>query len=255
MPSTAPDRRWVLPLVLMAFGLAVMGRSWWLARPRPPPTTAALTPLPAAAPTLGAEAPTGRELHVPRASGAIVVDGDVDEEAWTTAARTGAFVDERGAIARPYSDARLLWGDGRLFLTLYAADEDIRATQKGDDAPLWLDDAFHLSFGRSGTFRFVDVSPLGQVTDAIALPGLAPEYAWRAEAEVGVEHDGTPNDSLDDDEEWVVEMAIPLTALGSTATSGQRLDLSAHRCDTPHGGARMCGAFGEDERVVLVLDP
>src|SRR5580693_1479819 len=66
-------------------------------------------------------------LHVPHTPGSITLDGDTDDPGWTRPpgpARTGPFVVENGAQARPYSNARLLWGDGHLYLSLYAADED-----------------------------------------------------------------------------------------------------------------------------------
>src|SRR5262249_4043320 len=64
----------------------------------------------------------GLELHVPHAAGPIVLDGDMDDVGWVKAtARTNAFVDGAGAPAHPYSDARLVWGDGHLYVALYAA--------------------------------------------------------------------------------------------------------------------------------------
>lgn len=197
----------------------------------------------------------GTELHVPHVKGSIVLDGDTDDPGWAgNVARTGAFVGADGADARPYSDTRITWGDGHLYVMLYAADEEIRATQAPESA-VWLDDSFHLSFTTSFGERVFDVSARGAVTDG-ARRGLEPvDWSWQSGAHVSFEMDGTLNDPRDDDEEWVIEMAIPFEALGLTGERGERIGFAAHRCDTPKRSPRVCGSFGETgEGVVLVLE-
>src|SRR5208282_5045675 len=138
----------------------------------------------------------GVELHVPHAAGSIVLDGDMDDPGWLRAgpARTNAFVLADGTAARPYSDARLVWADDHLYIALYAADQDIRATQIEPDSPLWLEDAFEMVFSDGDTERTIDISPRGVVTDAQRLRGGAPDYTWSSGAIVSHEMDGTPND-------------------------------------------------------------
>jgi hypothetical protein len=196
------------------------------------------------------------ELHVPRAGGPIVIDGELGDDGWLgRAARTGGFVASDGSQSRPYSDARMVWSDGTLYVALYAADEDLRATYREGDAPLWLEDAFHLSFRRDDTELTFDVSPLGTLTDAQRTGERAFDYSWQSGARVSRDVDGTLNDPADDDEEWVIEMAIPLQALGLRGTQGERTGFSIHRCDTPKRGPRLCGGWGEGARGgVLVLD-
>src|SRR5262245_39947242 len=93
-----------------------------------------------------------QELRVPRSHGAIVLDGDLGDSAWKErVARTGAFLSANGGSARPYSDARLLWGDNQLYVALYAADEDIRGES----------DSFHVVFETARGEESLDVSPLG----------------------------------------------------------------------------------------------
>ncbi|HXN32711.1 MAG TPA: hypothetical protein VN894_12650, partial [Polyangiaceae bacterium] len=90
-------------------------------------------------------------LHVPHLRGDLFLDGDTDDPGWTAApgpARTGAFLRPNGAPSRPYSDARLVWGDGHLYVALYAADDDIRSLTDQADGPVWLDDSFRLVFTR-----------------------------------------------------------------------------------------------------------
>jgi hypothetical protein len=200
----------------------------------------------------------GVELHVPHAAGAIFLDGDMDDPGWLRAnpARTNAFVLADGTHARPYSDARLVWGDDALYIALYAADQDIRATRTDADSPLWLEDSFHLVFAEGEGERTIDVSPMGAVTDAMRRRDGALDYAWSSGTHVSREVDGTPNDPRDDDEEWVLELAIPLDALGLTGEAGERIAFAVRRCDTPKHAARVCASWGGGEKGegVLVLD-
>lgn len=140
----------------------------------------------------------------PHASG-VVVDGDWDEPAWQHAQR-GQFTDA-GALARPSSEVRLVRGERELYVALYAADEDIEP-----------DDAFELAVGATR----VQVDAAGHVTP----PGVV--------AKVGLD-EGTLGDAHDDDEEWVVELALPLPPPGTPVT--------ASRCDLPKHGGKRCGAW------------
>jgi hypothetical protein len=215
---------------------------------------------PRGAPSTPAQAPTesARELLVPRASAELQIDGELDEAAWQEpGGRTGPFSKD-GVIARPYSDARLLWRGDTLYLALYAADEDILAPLTQHDAPLWTGDAFHLVFRRGDKERSIDVSPRGTVSDGERLRGGAFDARWESRARVGVDRDGTMDDPRDEDEEWIVEMAIPLEALGLEGRSGERIGLEIRRCDRirssvdAHESTRTCAAWG-DARSELVL--
>ncbi len=203
------------------------------------------------------------ELRVPHAKGNIVLDGDMDDPGWLReSARTNAFVGPDGVSpARPYSDARFVWGDGYLYIALYAADEDIHATQSGPDAPVWLDDSFHFVLSDGSTERSFDVSPTGAFADGTRAAGPGGkgsgpfDFRWESGAHVSHELDGTPNQPGDFDEEWVIEMAVPFDALGLRGQKGERVGFAVHRCDTPRSGVRSCGSWGEgDRRGVLVLD-
>ena len=203
-------------------------------------------------------AESGEDLHVPHLPGSILLDGDTDDPGWTAPpgpARTGAFVLDSGGVARPYSDVRLLWGDGHLYLALYAADEDVRSRTDEHDGPLWLDDSFRLVFTQGEVERAIEVSPKGVLTDAMRSPGGSYDYSWESGAHVSKELDGTMNDAKDSDEEWVIEMAIPFEALGMRGERGESIGFSVRRCDVPKGGSRVCAGWGEGQaRGRLVLD-
>ncbi len=197
-------------------------------------------------------------LHVPRATSPIVIDGETSDRAWLDSpgpARTGAFRFPNGELARPYSDARIFWSDEFLYLALYAADEDIETRTDQTDGPLWLDDYFRVRLQANGAEYVIDVSPKGVVSDARGKPGGGYDYGWSSGVRVGHDTDGTINDPKDMDEEWVIELAIPLASIGVKGQRGERIGFSLHRCDTPKGSARVCSGWGEGPaRGALVFD-
>jgi hypothetical protein len=145
------------------------------------------------------------------------IDGKWTDSAWNTHAWRGVLVDDAGAPARPYSEIRILSGDPHeLYVALYAADEDIEGT-----------DAFYL---KAGHLEF-QVAPTGRLRDgdvAVEPNGLR----------VAVDADGTIDDPRDDDEEWVVELAIPRARIGSEPP----FDVTARRCDRTKAGHVRCGS-------------
>jgi hypothetical protein len=242
--------QWIVPAVLAGVAVGAYLGARHLSHTHASPSAVAVSNEHAP----GSPRPT--ELHVPHAKGPVPVRAELDEGPWLQAtARTNAFVLADGSPARPYSDARLVWADGNLYVGLYAADENIISTQQKPDSPLWTEDAFHVAFDVGGATSTIDVSPLGVMTDGRSIGGGPVDWSWSAGAKVDVEHDGTPNDPKDDDEEWLVAMEIPLASLGVEPKPGARIGFSAHRCDQPKNAARVCGAFGEaPPGVVLVLD-
>jgi len=197
--------------------------------------------------------------HVPHLRGSITLDGDTDDPGWKgPSLRTGTWVGADGVTpVHPHSEARILWGDGFLYMNLYAADEDIKALSKSNDSVSADEDSFHVVFTDATTERSFDFTPLGLVTDAIRPRGSTtpPDRSWDSHVHVSHEMDGTANDPKDNDEEWVLEIAIPFESLGLLGAAGERIGLAMHRCDVLRKGPRVCGAWGEVVREVLVLDP
>jgi hypothetical protein len=190
-------------------------------------------------------APDHAVLRVPHLSASIVLDGDTDDPGWRAPpgpARTGPFLLSNGAAARPYSDARIVWGDGHLYLVLYAADEDIRSSAM-DGAGA---DSFRLRFRRGGAVELIDVSPTGELRSVPGASGADPHPTWMGGAHVSHEIDGTVDDPTDSDEEWVIEMAIPLASLGAEGRPGERIAFAVSRCDAPKRGPRVCAGWGGD---------
>jgi hypothetical protein len=142
---------------------------------------------------------------------AIHLDGELDEPDWNRLGNPRTFLASDGSEARPYSQVRLLHDADALYVGLYAADQDIRTT-----------DVFELDVGT----LHLAVNPSGALTPA--LPDV------RAHGDL----DGTLDRGDDEDEEWVIEVALPRARVGDAVTR-----FAARRCDTPKDGVERCGMW------------
>lgn len=173
-------------------------------------------------------------LAIPGVRERIELDGELVETPWLSAARTGAFLAPRTPeSSRPYSDARFLHDADNLYVALYAADQDMR---RGTDA-------FLLAFldPRDGSTLALSISVDKQVREKRVRNGV--DSAWESGIRFAVDSDGTLDDASDEDEEWIVEAAIPLASLGVTPATSE-LRASIARCDTPKDSVTRCGAWG-----------
>ena len=191
-----------------------------------------------------------REVHVPRASGAFDLDSELTEPAW----RVAPVAQLAG---RPYSEVRFTWSGDALHVGLYASDRNIVSAGVGGDGPVWRGDSFHLVFAKDGVERSFDVGPSAHgavLTDGERRSKGAWSYAWSSGARVALDMDeGTADHPEDADEEWVVELEIPLAALG--LAPGQRVDFSARRCDVDVRGGKPVESPCPAIELALVLDP
>lgn len=160
--------------------------------------------------------------RIPKTTGAIAIDGEWDEPDWPQHALRFQFAGKDGQLARPSSEVRFLHDPSTLYVGLYAADQNIITST----------DAFDLTVGTLA----LRLDPKGRITPP------------HPEVKVGVDADGTPDDPKDDDEEWKLEIAIPLAATG--LGGGHHVAISAARCDVPKDGIERCGSWSGS----LVLD-
>jgi len=244
-PSKAKDER--DPGEALALGIGIFVVVGAVAAPlalRQSPATP-----PVHAPASKAVAPRG--LRIPHAADVLRLDGELDEPSWRASARTGSFLTGEGKEATPYSDARFAWTQGALRVGLYASDEDIVAARVPADGPVWQGDAFHLVIETDGVEHVFDVGPTCVLADGERRDGERIDYAWQSDAKLACDADGTIDVPGDMDEEWVVEMEIPLAALGLQGTAGERAEVRIRRCDVGSGQRR--GGCGEIAPTVLIL--
>ncbi len=212
-----------------------------------PPVATPAAPL-AGSPT-ATTAPAAPALQVPRASTAVAIEQHDDDQQWLRSVATEPFLQpDSSEAARPYSIARMLWDDEALYLSLYAADQNIAADATPTDSPLWLGDAFDVRIqGDSPTAPVyaIDVAPNGALSDARIASGGSPDRSWHSGARLSIDIDGSLNLAQgEDDEEWVAFVAIPWKSLELTPHAGLRLRTRIGRCDTLRDGQRRCGQWG-----------
>jgi hypothetical protein len=198
-------------------------------------------------------------LAVPRAHGPIKIDAELEgKKVWEAdLGNTQNFKDPAGQGMVPYTEAKLRWDDRKLYFMLYAGDLDLEGSVRDRDGPVERDDSFHLELGGGGDVRVLSVSVLGTLADALCHQtpaGRSCDPAWQSQAEVAVDRDGTLNKIGDNDEEWVVEMAVPFASLGiSNPRPGTRLPFSIRRCEVGHAAHPACGSWGQTPPGELVL--
>lgn len=142
-------------------------------------------------------------VSIPRAQGPIVIDGKCcAEQGWQDSFRSPLFEDSLGRTA-PFTQLRAAADDDNLYVEVYVADIDIRS--KGDVVKLTVGPLL------------VELTPKG----AKAPPGVR----------TAVDTDDTIDDPTSKDEEWVNEVAIPWSLLGT-----HEVPVRAFRVDVGAGG-------------------
>ncbi|MEO7112113.1 MAG: hypothetical protein ABI183_16840, partial [Polyangiaceae bacterium] len=95
--------------------------------------------------------------------------------------------------------------------------------------------------------RSIEVNPLGVIVEGSRPSGGADapfNGVWKSGATAAHDLDGTPDDPKDQDEEWVIEMAVPLASLGLTGKPGEHIGFTVSRCDKPKDSPRACAGWG-----------
>lgn len=206
------------------------------------------------------------ELYAPQVDRPIVIDAELDgKRVWESdVGSTGNFKDAKGQGMVPYSEARVRWGEGVLYLWLYAGDLDLEGAVAEHDGPVSRDDSFHVEFAQGERVYAIDVSVLGTIADSVCTGGLGAlpsarrcDPKWESHAVVAVDRDGTLNRVGDNDEEWIVEMSVPLSSLGIDHPGpGTRIPFGVRRCEVAKAGPGACGSFGLGvPKGEIVLDP
>jgi hypothetical protein len=165
----------------------------------------------------------------PRAAAPPVIDGRLDDPAWTVAPWTAAFVDIADVIGGPSrpapalgTRARMIWDDRAFYVAADLAEPHLWSTITAHDAVIFRDHDFEVFVDPDGdTHQYYEFEinargafwdlflPLpyragGKAIDSYEMPGL----------QSAVRLDGTLNDPRDTDRGWTVEVAFPWAAFG-----------------------------------------
>jgi len=174
---------------------------------------------------------TDAQTHVVRhAAVPIVIDGKLDESAWTNAPPLpliwekvwervdGKRVATMCKTAAPTAYAKLLWDDENLYYAAVCTDKDLMSAFAERDSCLWKEDVFELfvkPLADSSQFWEYEWSPNGQVLDILWPPGAKGDEAfdkakqWNGAGEFAVLVRGTLNNPGDVDEGWQIEARVP----------------------------------------------
>ena len=181
---------------------------------------AAMAVIAAAACTKRSEmvAPPDHVVAVKRAGGPISIDGVLDEPAWKSAVRTGAFgmADGKGSpVLR--TEAMLLWDDQNLYVGFEVEDPDVWSGYTKDDDPIYNEEVVELFANPNDDQREYyefQVSPSNVHFDAFFTQhrsDLKKAVAWNGSWRSAVKVQGTLNKRDDLDKGYTVEIAIPFS--------------------------------------------
>ncbi|HEY5927065.1 MAG TPA: carbohydrate-binding family 9-like protein [Kofleriaceae bacterium] len=158
-------------------------------------------------------------LYLPRAGGAITIDGVANDPGWTNAAMSPDLITADGS-PEPVgkATARMTWDDQNLYVFASIVDTDVFSSFKQKDEPLWKGDCVELFIDADGNrtgYVELQVNPNNATFDSFfastrAQPG---DEKWDATMVTAVKVRGTADVSGDADQGWDVEIAIPLAAV------------------------------------------
>jgi len=161
-------------------------------------------------------------------AGKIQVDGKVDEEAWTAAKWTAAFVDIQGdSLPRPEFEtrAKILWDDEYLYVAAKLEEPHVWGTKTARNSRIYDDNDFEVFIDPDGdgkNYYEIELNALNTVWNLLLFRpysqgggGLIP-HDLKGQL-TGVHVQGTVNDPGDTDEYWTVEFAFPWSSLAEYA--------------------------------------
>ncbi len=163
--------------------------------------------------------PPAGTVHIPRAAGAITIDGVGTEPGWANAVTSAELVTADGS-PEPVGKAiaRMTWDDQFLYVFVQITDTDIYSQYKTQDEPIWKQDVVELFIdadsNRKGYVE-LQVNPNNTTFDSYfattrAQPG---DEVWDSGMQTAVRVRGTADKAGDADQGWDVEIAIPYAAV------------------------------------------
>lgn len=157
-------------------------------------------------------------IYIPRAPGAITIDGVANDPGWIGAVQSPEFATAEGSPdAFGKATARMTWDDQNLYVFAQVTDVDIVSEYKAQDDPLWKADVIEMFVDADSNRRgYVElqVNPNNATFDSWfattrAQPG---DEAWDSGMVAAVKLTGTAATG-DTDVGWDVEIAIPWAAV------------------------------------------
>ena len=174
--------------------------------------------------------PAPKRVVVPKLTGPVVINGDLDEAVWQKAAVLKPFfLNDGSAREREQTEVRLWYDTTALYLGWVCTDSDIQATFTARDSKFWEEEVAEFFITPKDLSRYFELqwNPLGGVFDAIIdndldERGVSRSFKgdWDFTAKgmkSTVKAKGTVGKAGDKDEYWRVEVMIPFSDLGQSA--------------------------------------
>jgi hypothetical protein len=173
---------------------------------------------------LGADSPPPKGYVCGRALKPIVIDGKLDDPAWSEAPWTDDFVDIQGdlkPLPRFRTRAKMLWDDTYFYVAAELMEPHVWGTLTRHDSVIFHDNDFEIFIDPDGDnheYYEIEINALntewdlllekpyrdgGPAVDAWEIPGL----------KTATHVNGRLNDPVGEDQSWTVELAIPWSAL------------------------------------------
>ncbi len=151
-----------------------------------------------------------------RATGAIKIDGKLDEASWEKAEPTAEFVfpwpEQPGEKQR--TEGKLIWDDEALYVGYTCRDKDIVAKFEDRDDPVYRDDCVEIFINpapaQTAYYYGLEMNCRGVLYDYFYIwPTTLLKRFDLEGAELATTWIGTLNDSSDRDRVWYLEVRIP----------------------------------------------
>jgi len=180
--------------------------------------------------------PAPKRITIPKLQEPIKIDGELNEPAWSKAARlTPFFRNKTGEPEREHTELRLWYDEDALYLGWICQDVDIQATFTNRDSKFWEEEVVECFITSKDLTRYFELqwNPLGGVFDAIITNQLNTkgvstnfdgDWSYTAQGmKSAVKLIGTVNNSDKKDELWQVEVRIPFADLGQKCPKPQEV--------------------------------
>ena len=162
-----------------------------------------------------------------RTSGAVAIDGRLDDPAWQSAPWSADFADmaDPASSPAPRTRVKMLWDDAYLYIGADIAEPHLWAEMTKHDSPLYLENAFEFFIDPDGDnheYYEFEINAVNTTWDLL-LPrpyrdGGKGISNWEiAGLKSAVHLDGTLNTPSDVDRGWTIELAVPWSALEELA--------------------------------------
>jgi hypothetical protein len=174
-----------------------------------------------------------RQFVCYRPSGALTIDGRLDEASWKAAPWTDPFVDilgDRAPRPRFATRAKMLWDDDYFYFAADLEEPHLWATLTARDSVIFQDNDFEVFIDPDGdthNYFELEINALATVWDLMLVQpyrdGGPAIHAWDiAGLKAAVDVRGTINRPSDRDDGWSVEIAIPWRILDEAAPGRRR---------------------------------